>query len=46
MSYSHKVAVGPGITGPTATLWEYDLEMWKKVVEINVMGTFAKHDQK
>ena len=29
-----------GITGPTATLWEYDSEMWKKVVEINVMGTF------
>ena len=24
-----------GITGPTATLWEYDIEMWKKVVEIN-----------
>ena len=29
-----------GITGPTASLWEYDLEMWKKVVEINIMGTF------
>ena len=29
-----------GITGPTATLWEYDLEMWKKVVDINLMGTF------
>ena len=29
-----------GITGPTATLWEYDLEIWKKVVEINLMGTF------
>ena len=29
-----------GITGPTSTLWEYDIEMWKKVVEINVMGTF------
>ena len=29
-----------GITGPTAPLWEYDLEMWKKVVEINLMGTF------
>ncbi len=29
-----------GITGPTATLWEYDIEMWKKVVEINQMGTF------
>ena len=29
-----------GITGPTATLWEYNIEMWKKVVEINLMGTF------
>ena len=29
-----------GITGPTAALWEYDVKMWKKVVEINIMGTF------
>ena len=29
-----------GITGPTATLWEYDIEMWKKVVDINIFGTF------
>ena len=29
-----------GITGPTATLWEYDIEKWKKVVEINLLGTF------
>ena len=29
-----------GITGPTATLWEYNIDMWKKVVEINLMGTF------
>ena len=29
-----------GITGPTAPLWEYDTEMWKKVVNINLMGTF------
>ena len=29
-----------GITGPTATLWEYDVEEWKKVVDINLMGTF------
>ena len=29
-----------GITGPTSTLWEYDVEMWKKVVDINLMGTF------
>ena len=29
-----------GIAGPTSTLWEYDVEMWKKVVDINLMGTF------
>ena len=29
-----------GITGPTASLWEYDVEIWKKVVDINLMGTF------
>ncbi len=29
-----------GITGPTATLWEYDVEMWKKIIDINLMGTF------
>ena len=29
-----------GITGPTSTLWEYDVEMWKKIIEINLMGTF------
>tara|TARA_Y100000816_G_scaffold204938_1_gene151104 strand:+ start:2585 stop:3337 length:753 start_codon:yes stop_codon:yes gene_type:complete len=29
-----------GITGPTSALWEYDIKMWKKVVDINLMGTF------
>ena len=29
-----------GITGPTSSLWEYDIEMWKKVVDINLIGTF------
>ena len=29
-----------GITGPTTTLWEYDVEMWNKIVQINLMGTF------
>jgi len=29
-----------GITGPTASLWDYDVEMWNKIVEINLMGTF------
>ena len=29
-----------GITGPTGPLWEYDVELWKKIVEINLVGTF------
>ena len=29
-----------GITGPTAPLWEYDLEMWNKIIQINLIGTF------
>ena len=29
-----------GITGPTASLGDYDVEMWNKIVEINLMGTF------
>ena len=29
-----------GITGPTASLWEYEIESWRKVVDINIMGTF------
>ncbi len=29
-----------GITGPTSTLWEYDVELWKKIIDINLMGTF------
>jgi len=29
-----------GITGPTASLWDYDVEMWNKIIEINLMGTF------
>ena len=29
-----------GITGPTSTLWEYDIEMWRKIVDVNLMGTF------
>ena len=29
-----------GITGPTSALWEYDVEMWKKIVDINLIGTF------
>ena len=29
-----------GITGPTAPLWEYNVEEWNKIVQINLMGTF------
>ena len=29
-----------GITGPTAPLWEYNLDEWNKIVQINLMGTF------
>ena len=26
-----------GITGPTGTLWEYDNEMWNKIVQVNLL---------
>ena len=29
-----------GITGPTMPLWEYDIEMWNKIIKINLLGTF------
>jgi len=29
-----------GITGPTAPLWKYDIEMWNKIVQVNLIGTF------
>jgi 3-oxoacyl-[acyl-carrier protein] reductase len=29
-----------GITGPTMPLWEYDVEMWNKIVKTNLSGTF------
>ena len=29
-----------GITGPTAPLWEYDVDMWSNIVQINLIGTF------
>ena len=29
-----------GITGPTMPLWEYDIEIWNKIVKINLLGTF------
>ena len=29
-----------GITGSNATVWDYDVSEWNKVVEINLLGTF------
>ena len=29
-----------GITGPTKPLWEYDVDLWNKIIQINLMGTF------
>ena len=29
-----------GITGPTAELWNYKLTDWKKVIDVNLNGTF------
>ena len=29
-----------GITGSTAELWNYDIDEWKKIVDINLHGTF------
>ena len=29
-----------GITGSTSSLWDYDVDEWNKIVEVNLMGTF------
>jgi NAD(P)-dependent dehydrogenase (short-subunit alcohol dehydrogenase family) len=29
-----------GISGPNHALWEYPLEAWRQVVEVNLLGTF------
>ena len=29
-----------GITGSTSSLWDYDVDEWKKIVNINLIGTF------
>jgi len=29
-----------GITGSTSSLWDYDVEEWNKIVQINLIGTF------
>ena len=39
----HKIDIlinNAGITGPTDPLWKYDVDMWNKIVQINLMGTF------
>ena len=29
-----------GITGSTSSLWNYDVEEWNEIIQINLMGTF------
>ena len=29
-----------GITGSTTSLWDYDIDEWNKIVQINLIGTF------
>ena len=29
-----------GITGSTSTLWDYNVDEWNKIIQINLMGTF------
>ena len=29
-----------GITGSTSSLWDYDVNEWNKIIQINLMGTF------
>ncbi len=29
-----------GITGPTLSLWDYDVEEWNNIIKINLIGTF------
>ena len=29
-----------GITGSTSSLWDYDVDEWNQIVQINLMGTF------
>ncbi len=29
-----------GITGPTAELWNYPIEDWKKIIDVNLNGTY------
>ena len=29
-----------GLTGPNGPIWEYDVDTWNKIVQVNLMGTF------
>ncbi len=29
-----------GITGSTSSLWDYDVEEWNQIIQVNLMGTF------
>ena len=29
-----------GITGSTSSLWDYDIDEWNKIVQVNLIGTF------
>jgi 2-dehydro-3-deoxy-L-rhamnonate dehydrogenase (NAD+) len=29
-----------GMTGPNATTWEYPIDLWRRVVEVNLLGTY------
>jgi len=29
-----------GLTGPNATTWEYPIDAWRRVVDVNLVGTF------
>ena len=43
ISYETKIDIlinSAGITGPTAELWNYDIDDWKKIIDINLNGTF------
>lgn len=34
------LVAGAGITGPTATLWEYPVEEWRRVIDVDLHGVF------
>src|SRR4051812_15357297 len=34
------LVAGAGITGPNGKLWEYPVDAWRQVMEVNVTGVF------